>query len=124
MRKWPIGVAVLAVLFVLAASLTAPPPAQAFSWKAYGEKIIGTAVDSVGIAAECPKVIGQEVTRWKERFVVGVPFTTAAGCVASTVVRAGSTAVDWVTNIIPVTDQHVAKPRSWENVEPLVSIPK
>lgn len=124
MRSKRLFVVSLAVLLALAALVAAPPPAQAFSWEKYGMKILGTVVDTVGIAAECPKVIGQEVTSWKERFIIGVPFATAAGCTASTVVRAGSVAVDWVTNIIPVTDQHVAKQRSWKDLEPLVPIPK
>lgn len=123
MRTQPILTA-LALLIVVAALVAAPPSAQAFSWRAYGEKVLGTVVDTALVWAECPKAAWQEVTRWQERYVVGVPVTAALGCAASTGVRAVSTAGDWVTNVVPVTDKHLAKPRTWEKMAPLVSIPK
>lgn len=115
----------LAVLLALAGMgmIVTPEPAQAFSPEKWGQKIIGTVVDTVFVWTECPKAAWQEVTRWRERYIVGVPVTAALGCAVSTGARTLSTAGDWVTNVVPVTTEHLAKPRIYESVEPLVSIP-
>ncbi len=113
------------ILIAFAAILAAPPPAQAFSLEKWGAKLVGTVVDTVLTPLECPKAVWQEVTRWRERFVVGVPVTAALGCAISTGIRATTTAGDWVTTAVPVTDKYlVQKPRTWETTDPLVSIPK
>ncbi|MDP3727454.1 MAG: hypothetical protein Q8R35_02320 [bacterium] len=114
----------LAALFVIAASLTAPPPAQAFSPEKWGQKIVGTFVDTLLVWTECPKAVWEELTRFEERYVVGVLVTAPLGCAVSTGARAVTTAGDWVTNVVPVTDKHLAKPRTFDGVKPLVSIPK
>ncbi len=116
----------MAILIVLAALIAAPPPAQAFSPDAWGSKLLGTAGDTILLAfgIECLKAGSQEVTRWRERYVVGVILTAPGGCAANWILRGASTAGDWVTTVIPVTTDHLAKPRTWEGTDPLWSIPK
>ncbi len=111
-------VAALSLLMLLSAQ-----SAQAFSADRYGAKVLATAIETPLVPLECPKAIWQELTRWRERFIIGLLITAPVGCAVSTGARAVTTAGDWASNLILV-DQHIAQPRAFETWGPLVPLPK
>lgn len=111
-----LSLAVLSLLMVLPAA-----PASA-DWGQFGMKLANTSVNTLFGWVDCPKAIVDElVVNLLDRFILGAPITAAAGCVASTGKRYSGVVADWVT--LP-WDGNVIKPAIYEDVKPLVPIPK